>query len=104
MPKQELKLKHPERLWVLSVEYTEGGGSEVWWPVNNPPWRLYEAGEEFEITFARSVDGKVVLMELRDEQGRHAGWDVDKCPAERSDSDDLFELCPVPCNKPETTA
>jgi hypothetical protein len=101
MANQQLKLKQPTRLWVLSGEINEAGQYTVWWPVNNPPWMLCEAGTVFEAIWASIVDGMVLIVEMKDQDGTFVGFDVDEpLDGERVFSD-LFEIaaCPVPCKE-----
>jgi len=74
-----MRLKQAERLWILSLE-----DGDLWWTVNNPPWRLYEIGAEFTVT--NRFDGG---LELKDAQGRYVGW---------SQADSKFTLNDIFCD------
>jgi hypothetical protein len=98
---QKLILKEATRLWVLNPEMDSDGQYTVWWPVNNPPWMLCEAGTVLEVTWASIVDGMVLIIELKDQDGIFVGFDVDEpLDGERVFSD-LFDIapCPVPCKE-----
>jgi hypothetical protein len=95
MPAQQLKLKQATRLWLLTGESNDKGGFDVWWPVNNPAWQVYEAGTVFEATWARIVDGMVLIVELKGSDGTFAGFDVDEPFGDTVLFNELFEVVAV---------